>query len=240
MAIQKGGIQAAINYLSANETPHLLIVESSDTGDALFDRIEALAEVCDPNSNVVLIGPENDISLYRQLKEMGLAEYFSGGLTTDQLVTSIEAVYGDESASTQGRLIAFIGSRGGVGSSILAANTAQALGVEYKDDVLLIDCDLSFGTAALTCDVEPKQNLADALAQPGRLDDTLIERVRIKVDDFFSLIPAPAVLAGITRSRPRRSSRCWQSPAGSRHTSFSICRTIGRRGSRTCFSTPTR
>ena len=196
MAVQKGGIQAAVNYLSANDTPQLLIVEAADTGDALFDRIEALAEVCDPNSSVVLIGPENDIALYRQLKEMGLAEYFSGDLTTDQLVASIEAVYGGETAETQGRLIGFMGARGGVGSSIVAANTAESLGIEYKDDVLLIDCDLSFGTAALTCNVEPKQNLADALAQPGRLDETLVERVRVKVDDFFSLIPAPAILAG--------------------------------------------
>jgi pilus assembly protein CpaE len=70
------------------------------------------------------------------------------------------------------------------------------MGNEYKDDVLLIDCDLSFGTAALTCNVEPKQNVADALAQPGRLDETLVERVKIKVDDFFSLIPAPATLSG--------------------------------------------
>lgn len=196
MAVQTGGIQAAINYLSANETPQLLIVEANEMGDALFDRIEALAEVCDPNSNVILIGAENDISLYRQLKDIGLAEYFCGSVTTDQIIAAIDTVFGDEGEVNQSRVITFIGARGGVGSSVIAANVAYELGQQYKDDVLLVDCDLNFGTAALTCNVEPKQTLADILAQPGRLDDTLVERVKFKVDDFLSLIPAPALLAG--------------------------------------------
>lgn len=196
MAVQNGGIQAAINYLSANETPQLLIVEANETGDALFEKIEALAEVCDPHSNVMLIGAENDISLYRHLKDLGLAEYFCGEVTTEQIISSIDNVFGDEGEVSQSRVITFMGSRGGVGSSVLAANVAHQLGQQYKDDVLLVDCDLMFGTAALTCNVEPKQTLADILAQPGRLDDTLIDRVKFKVDDFLSLIPAPAQLAG--------------------------------------------
>lgn len=196
MAIQTGGIQAAINYLSANETPQLLIVEASETGDALFERIEALAEVCDPNSNVILVGAENDISLYRQLKDLGLAEYFCGSVTTDQIIAAIDAVFGDGGEVSQSRVITFMGSRGGVGSSVLAANVAYQLGQQYKDDVLLIDCDLNFGTAALTCNAEPKQTIADILAQPGRLDDTLVERVKFKIDDFMSMIPAPSQLAG--------------------------------------------
>lgn len=196
MAIQTGGIQAAINYLSANETPQLLIVEASETGDALFERIEALAEVCDPNSNVILVGAENDISLYRQLKDIGLAEYFCGAVTTDQIIAAIDSVFGEEGEVSQSRVITFMGSRGGVGSSVIAANVAYQLGQQYKDDVLLIDCDLNFGTAALTCNAEPKQTLADILAQPGRLDDTLVERVKFKIDDFLSLIPAPSQLAG--------------------------------------------
>jgi pilus assembly protein CpaE len=196
MAVQTGGIQAAISYLGANETPQLMIVEAKETGEALFERIEALAEVCNPNSHVVLIGAENDIALYRQLKGLGLAEYFSGDVATDQLMSTIETIFTEDAESALGRVISFMGARGGVGSSVIAANTASRLGQETKDDVLLIDCDLSFGTAALTCNVEPKQTLADALAQPARLDETLVERVKLGIDDYLSLVPAPATLSG--------------------------------------------
>jgi len=196
MAIQSGGIQAAASYLSANETPQLLIVEATETGEALMGRIAALAEVCNPNSNVILIGPENDIMLYRELKELGLADYFYGTVTTEQIVNAIETVFSGDTEEHLARVIAFMGTRGGVGSSVLAANTAHRIGQEFKDDVLLIDCDLGFGTAALTCSVEPKQSLADALAQPGRLDETLVERVKLKVDDYLSLVPAPSNLGG--------------------------------------------
>lgn len=196
MAVQSGGIQAAINYLAANETPQMLIVEASETGPALMERIESLAEVCDPNSNVILIGAENDITLYRELKGLGLSEYFYGDVTTEQIVGAIESVFSGDTEEHLGSVIAFMGARGGVGSSVLAANAAHRLGQEFKDDVLLIDCDLAFGTAALTCNVQPKQSLADALAQPGRLDETLVERVQLKVDDYLSLVPAPGTLGG--------------------------------------------
>ena len=196
MAIQSGGIKAAVNYLAANETPQMLIVEATETGQELMERIGSLAEVCDPNSNVILIGAENDISLYRELKGLGLSEYFFGSVTTDQIVDAIQSVFSGETEGHLGSVIAFMGARGGVGSSVLAANTAQRLGQEFKDDVLLIDCDLAFGTAALTCNVQPKQSLADALAQPGRLDETLVERVKLKVDDYLSLVPAPGTLGG--------------------------------------------
>jgi pilus assembly protein CpaE len=196
MAVQTGGIQAATNYLSANDTPQLLIVEAKETGDALFEQIEMLAEVCDPNSNVMLIGSENDIALYRELKTMGLAEYFSGAVDSDQLMASIEGAFSDNSEAALGQSIAFIGSRGGVGSSVLAINAAQRLGEELDDDVIHIDCDLSFGTAALMCNLDPKQSLADVLAQPGRLDETLVERVKLSVDDHLSVLPAPSALTG--------------------------------------------
>jgi len=196
MAIQSGGIQAAISYLGANETPQVLIVEASETGQALFQRIEALAEVCDPSSAVVLVGQENDIALYRELKNLGLAEYFCGDVSTEKLMATILGSYSEETQSTLSRVLSFVGARGGVGSSVLAANVARRIGQEFKEDVLLMDCDMAFGTAALSCNVDPKQSIADILAQPERLDETLVERVKLKVDDYLSLIPAPSTLTG--------------------------------------------
>ena len=75
-----------------------------------------------------------------------------------------------------GRIIGFIGARGGVGSSSLAVNTAYNLARQYDEDVLLIDLDLAFGTAALALNLNPMENVAAALDQPDRLDEVLMER----------------------------------------------------------------
>lgn len=191
---QPGGMPGAVAHLTDNETPHLLIVETGQTGDDLISSLGELADVCDPEVKVVLLGAENDIALYKQLIDLGLAEYYCGPVTTEALIGIIQAVYSEADDETLGRVIAFVGARGGVGSSTVAANTAYALGQSFKDDVILIDLDLPFGTSALAFNLAPRQNITEALAEPDRLDDVLMERFMMKFDDYLSVAAAPANL----------------------------------------------
>ena len=108
----------------------------------------------------------------------------------------MERIFSDADSRNLGRVIAFIGARGGVGSSTLAANTAHLLGQQFQDSVILVDLDLPFGTAALSLNLQPRQNVAEALADPNRLDDVLMERFMLKYDDHLSVVAAPAVLEG--------------------------------------------
>ncbi len=74
-----GGIEAAVSHYGSNQTPHIIIIESHDMGDQLLMGLEQLAEVCDPGTNVVLIGDSNDIELYRDLMRRGISEYRNRG-----------------------------------------------------------------------------------------------------------------------------------------------------------------
>src|SRR5260370_17937301 len=62
--IMRGGISKAIEYLSAQRSPLLLLVDISDV-DLPLPLIHTLADVCEPGTNVVPIGDENDVALYR-------------------------------------------------------------------------------------------------------------------------------------------------------------------------------
>ena len=188
----------AVEFLGENETPQLLIVETPQTGDALFQELEGLADVCSPGAQVVLIGAVNDIALYKHLIDVGISEYCCGPVDAEQLITVIEGLFSDADSGNLGRVIAFVGARGGVGSSTLAANTAHLLGQQFQDSVILVDLDLPFGTAALALNLQPRQNVAEALADPNRLDDVLMERFMLKYDDHLSVVAAPAVLEGNT------------------------------------------
>jgi pilus assembly protein CpaE len=194
--VRSGGVQEAINFLSDHETPQVLIVETTETGDALFQALEGLAEVCAPDSRVVLVGNENDVSLYRRLISMGLSEYFCGTVTAEDLGTTIEGLFAEGGGIELGRTIAFIGARGGVGTSSIAANTAYALGTNLDENVILLDLDLAFGTLAMTFNLQQKQSIVDALAQPNRLDDVLMARFMLKFDNHLSVVPAPSSLTG--------------------------------------------
>lgn len=194
--VQAGGVPAALEFLSGNPTPQMLILESDAAGEALFQELAKVAEVCDPNSRVVVLGQQNDINIYKELMSMGLSEYACGAVTPDHLFAIIERIFSNNANASLGRVIAFIGARGGVGSSAVAANTAYALGQMFKEGVILIDLDLSFGTAAISLNMQQSLSITDALSQPDRLDNVLIERFLMKYDDQMRVIPSPSSVAG--------------------------------------------
>ena len=194
IAVRGGGIDGAAAFLAEYESPQLLLIEAVEKDDALFSALTRLSQVCEPQSKVVLLGSENDIFLYKRLMGTGLSEYYCGPLTPDALLDVIETLYNEAGGANLGRVISFFGARGGVGSSTLAANTAYALGRQFGEKVVLLDLDLAFGSAALGCNLQMRQSLSDALAEPERLDAVMIERFMLKYDDNLSLVAAPSAL----------------------------------------------
>ena len=191
-----GGIDAAISYLADHDTPNLLIVQSNATDtETLYGQLDQLSNVCQPGVRVMLIGAVNDISLFKALIDQGVAQYFVNTVTTEEIRDAAQAAFADDAVETKSRLISFMGLRGGVGSSVLAHNTAVELARQYDEDVIVVDLDLAFGTAALTYNIQPAQTIVDALSQSTRLDEMLIERFMEKVAPNVRVLAAPGSLS---------------------------------------------
>lgn len=194
VSVELGGLPAAIERFYDESTPNLLIVESGMRGRGLFDQLEELAGVCDPDTKVIIIGAANDISLYRELMKRGVSEYLVPPMTPLHLIRTISELFLDPEQPFAGKSIAFIGAKGGVGSSTVAHNCAWALTEGVQSDAVLVDLDLSFGTAGLDFNQDPAQTLGDALAEPDRLDDALLDRLLVRCTERLSLFSAPATL----------------------------------------------
>lgn len=192
-----GGIPAAISFMQQNPTPNLLLIESSARSAQMLAEIDSLAEHCDENVKVMVIGAINDIALYRQLVARGVSEYVVPPFQPLQILRSISALFVDPDAPFVGKQISVIGAKGGVGASTIAHNLAWALAENAKVNTTLVDLDLSFGTTALDFNQEPSQTVADALLQPERADDAVIERLLAKASDRLSLFTAPATISQI-------------------------------------------
>ncbi|MFX4458613.1 AAA family ATPase, partial [Acinetobacter baumannii] len=93
-----------------------------------------------------------------------------------------------------GNVIAFIGAKGGVGSSTVCHNVAYAMSEGSKSNVVVADLDLAFGTTGLDFNQDPVQGIADALLSPERLDEVLLDRLLTKCSDHLSIFSAPVVL----------------------------------------------
>jgi len=86
VAVSMGGVGKAASMYQETATPHLLILETKETGLAIFDELEALAEVCDPDTKVIVCGPSNDVTLYRELKRQGVDEYIVSPAAPMQII----------------------------------------------------------------------------------------------------------------------------------------------------------
>ncbi|MDE2112957.1 MAG: AAA family ATPase [Alphaproteobacteria bacterium] len=192
--VQLGGIGAAIEHYSGQLTPNLLVVETRLAGKPALEELDRLAEVCDPSTKVVVIGRHNDVELYRELMRRGASEYLVAPLDPLHLIEVIAGLYADPEGRPIGRVVAFVGARGGVGSSTLAHNVGWCIAEEQQINTTIVDFDLPFGTLGLDFNDEAGQSVADALTAPERLDDVLLERLLVKRGDYLSLFIAPAVL----------------------------------------------
>lgn len=194
LTIHMGGIAKAVDHFQTASTPNLIILETMAGAAEIFAKLGELAEVCDPSTKVVIIGQVNDIILYRELIRQGVSEYIVRPHSPLQIIKTIADLYVDPSAPPIGKTMAFVGARGGVGSSTIAHNVGWCTAEEFKSDTVILDLDLPFGTASLDFDQEASAGLVEALSSPERLDDVLLDRLLQKHTDRLSLFTAPSML----------------------------------------------
>ncbi len=194
VTVQMGGIPGAVEQFRDTPTPNLVVVECLRDRQDLFQELARLAEVCDPSTKVIVVGKVNDIAMYRDLIRQGVNEYLVNPLEPIQIIESISGLYIDPDTPPIGRNIAFVGVKGGVGSSTLAHNVGWCISEYLTEDVTVVDLDLPFGTAGLDFNKDPAQGVADALTSPERVDDVLLDRLLVKCTERLSLFTAPGTL----------------------------------------------
>lgn len=192
--IQLGGVATAIQWFSEAPTPNVLIIETRSPGEMILAELGQLASVCDGSTKVIVIGHVNDVRLYRTIMDQGVSDYLVGPVNELQIITSISNLYTRPDAAPVGRICAFLGVKGGVGSSTIAHNVGWAISEVLVEDVVITDLDLAFGTAGLNFNQDAATGIAEALGAPDRVDDVLIDRLLTKCSERLSLLAAPGAV----------------------------------------------
>jgi pilus assembly protein CpaE len=186
-----GGIPAAIEAFRSAPTPNLIVIESDSDRGTLVQQLESLAEFCDAGTKVMVIGHENDISLYRDLISRGVSDYVVAPIDPLGFIRQVSALYNGQNKEAIGRVIAVVGAKGGVGASTLSHNLAWSISRELELQTIIADLDLPFGTAGLDFNQDPPQGIAEAVFSPERLDANFMDRLLSKCSDTLSILAAP-------------------------------------------------
>jgi pilus assembly protein CpaE len=110
------------------------------------------------------------------------------------ILSVISGIYVGVDSTPIGKTIAIIGAKGGVGSSTISHNLSWAISTLFKNEVVIADMDLPFGTASINFDRDPPQGIAEAVYSPERMDETFLDRLLEQCAEKLSLLAAPSSL----------------------------------------------
>jgi pilus assembly protein CpaE len=185
---QEGSVQAAIDNYKESSSPSLIIIQTETIDNTFTDQLAELAGLCDEGTSAIVVGPDNDVNLYRRLIDMGVSDYLVKPLETPVLAEVIAKSLIAKIGVTGSRLIAFIGAKGGVGASSLARASACGVSEILGQKTVLLDAAGGWSTLGVGFGFEPTASLAQAVRAAENDDETNLKRMLHKASEKLSVL----------------------------------------------------
>ncbi len=130
-----------------------------------------------PLTGLLIVASDLDPALMLEAMRAGVNEFVTEPVTPKDLKSAIDRVAAKQPLRPTGQVFAFVGGKGGVGTTTLAVNVATVLATLEPSSALLIDLHVAYGDAAMFLGIEPRFSVADALENVHRIDETFLRGV---------------------------------------------------------------
>jgi len=159
--------------------------------------LELVESICAKDSATVMVySSKADRDLLIRSMRAGAREYltlpFAQSTVAEALVRAAALHMATRPAKkTGGKLLVFLGTKGGAGVTTVACNFAVALALESGESTLLIDLGLPLGDVALNLGIVTEYSTVNAFQNSGRLDSSLLSKLVVKHSSGVSVLAAP-------------------------------------------------
>jgi pilus assembly protein CpaE len=147
---------------------------------------------------IVLLGSGNDVDSKVASLRAGADDYLSKPVHPQEMSARVRGLLARFARAPQqvrkqafGRVHAYYGAKGGVGTTTLAINTAIALHSELKRSVALVDGNLQFGDHRVFLDMGTDMRSIVDIVTATAIDAEVVRRVMIRHDSGIDLLLAP-------------------------------------------------
>ncbi len=142
--------------------------------DADFDEAIRVGTALNQEGRMVMVAVASkaDNNRLRAAMRAGFREFVVLPDDAELLRQALHEATFREDGDDGGEVIAFWGSKGGVGTTLLAVNLAGELSPVHR--VCLLDFDFSMGDAAAFLDMMPQQNINDLLRNLHKIDERML------------------------------------------------------------------
>jgi pilus assembly protein CpaE len=143
-----------------------------------------------PATSVVLVATELTPGLMLEAMRAGANECVAEPLNGETIGSAISRLIAQRSGPIGGQVFAFVGAKGGVGTTTLAVNVATAL-AQTHGSTLFIDLHPAYGDARVLFGAEPRFSLMDALENTHRLDLSFFQGLTAQTKAGVTLLASP-------------------------------------------------
>lgn len=191
----------------------IIIVSYSEEVDSALALAQTMQKEM-PHIQLIALAESSDAEGILAAMRVGYKEFVvlpEHGARLRQVIH--DAAYTPDDNEEKGEVIAVIGAKGGVGTSLICANLAAELAAIHR--VLCIDMDLAMGDISSILDLNPKDTISDLLSLSDPIEERILSRhisvhkskthvlptpenpeilPDVKVDDIYSIINTAATV----------------------------------------------
>ena len=212
------------DYITAERRPQFSpMLKNAPSCVALidFDRdpelalktTERLQQIFLKKISIVGIGTQLEAGLLLRAVRNGCTEFLTKPIEVTDLTASLNRFHASMAVDTHaqagiGRVIAFFGAKGGVGTTMLAVHLATHLVRQHGKKTLLIDHKQQLGHVALYLGLKDTQyHFDELLRNADRLDSELLNGFVVRHRSGLDVIASPELSGGPHEAKPEEFAR---------------------------------
>src|SRR4030042_2404163 len=209
VGVAQNGNEALIKVLT--EAPDLVVLDvmlPDMSGAEVCEQLRKKQETID--LPVIMLSPLGQSSDKIRGLEAGADEYVTKPIAPEELLARIKALLARfrqvrrTLPKRPGKVLGFIGAKGGVGTTTVALNIATAITMQDKK-VIATEIRTSFGTFSAQLNLDQPQGLAGLLEHdPGKIDEYKLSTYLVNLPSGLRLLVGPQSASEYRRIDPQQ------------------------------------
>ena len=191
-----GGLSASSIDRVHNENPEVMLVDLNGDPAAGIRMVRLLGDAA-LGRTLIATGPGLAPELLLEGMKAGITEYLPQPVDPHDLADALRRAArrlgrtGSFAASANGRIVTFVGAKGGTGVTTTAANAALQFHQDLPGRTLVLDFNLDGGNLAIAMGLKPRYSIIDLFENFHRVDESLLSSLVIQHQAGVHVMAAP-------------------------------------------------